>query len=154
MAVFFALSAGMLVILCISINGRLAGKVGLIQAGITNYLVGLISSFIYIVTTNNFSFNLFHLTSDIPFYFFLGGAVGSVIMVLNSLIINNLPAVYVTILVFVGQLFTGIFIDYLQSGSLAVGKIVGGLLILIGLYIYMKGDILKKESESSLNSDL
>lgn len=147
MAVIFALSAGMLVILCISINGMLAAKVGLIQAGITNYLVGLISSFVYIITTNNFSFNILHLTSGIPFYFFLGGAVGSVIMILNSLIINNLSAVYVTILVFVGQLFTGVFIDYLQSGCLVVGKIVGGILILVGLYVYMKGDNFKRESD-------
>lgn len=152
MSVIFALLAGTLIILCISINGILAAKVGLIQAGITNYLVGLLSSFVYIVIIiiiNKFSLtNLLHLNSGIPFYFFLGGAVGSVIMLLNSLIINNLSAVYVTILVFIGQLSTGIFIDYLSGGGLPVGKIIGGMLILAGLYLYIKGDSLNKECKS------
>lgn len=144
MPIIFALSAGMLVILCISINGRLANKVGLIQAGMTNYFVGLISSFIYIIITNDTSLaELFHIDSGIPFYFFCGGAVGSFIMVLNSLIINNLSAVYVTILVFIGQLSTGVLIDYLQSSILPIGKILGGILIVVGLLFYIKGDNLK-----------
>ncbi len=141
MSVFFALSAGMLVILCISINGRLATKVGLIQAGITNYLIGLLSSFVYIIISNRgLNFDLLHLNTDIPFYFFLGGIVGSVIMIFNSMIINNLSAVFVTILVFIGQLSLGAFIDYMWSGSLAVGKVIGGILILAGLFLYIKGD--------------
>lgn len=144
MPIIFALSAGMLVILCISINGRLSTRVGLIQAGMTNYFVGLISSFIYIILTNNMPLTeLLHIDSGIPFYFFCGGAVGSVIMLLNSLIINNLSAVYVTILVFIGQLSTGVLIDYIQSDILPVGKIIGGVLIIVGLVFYIKGDNLK-----------
>lgn len=147
MDVIFALSPGMLIILCISINGMLAAKVGLLQAGITNYLVGFISSFVYIIVVDNFSLaNLLPLSSDIPFYFFFGGAVGSVIMIFNSLSINNLSAVNVTILVFIGQLSVGIFVDYQQGHSLPIGKIIGGMLILVGLYFYMKGDNLSKEN--------
>lgn len=149
MPIIFALLAGMLVILCVSINGRLATKVGLIQAGITNYLVGLISSLVYIIIINNVSLtDLLLLNLDIPFYFFLGGAFGSAIMILNSRVINNLSAVYVTILLFIGQLSIGIFIDYLQSGSLPFGKIIGGGLILVGLYVYIKGENSNKVSSS------
>lgn len=138
MHIFFSLFAGGLVILCISINGRLANKVGLIQAGITNYLVGLFCSLVcFIITSNGSPIDFLH--SSIPFYYFLGGVVGSVIMVLNSIIINNLSAVYVTVLVFIGQLSIGIFIDYLQGGDLPVGKVIGGMLILTGLIVYIKG---------------
>jgi len=35
-------------------------------------------------------------------------------MVINSLIINILLAVYVTALVFIGQMLTGIMIDYIK----------------------------------------
>lgn len=138
MYIFFSLLAGCLVILCISINGRLAIKVGLIQAGITNYLVGLICSIVYFIITSN-GLPIDFLYSSIPFYYFLGGVVGSVIMLLNSIIINNLSAVYVTVLVFIGQLSIGVFIDYLQAGDLPVGKVIGGMLILAGLNVYIKG---------------
>lgn len=137
MHIFFSLFAGGLVILCISINGRLASHVGLIQAGITNYLVGLICSIVYFFITSNGSPTI--LYSNIPFYYFLGGVVGSVIMLLNSIIINNLSAVYVTVLVFIGQLSIGVFIDYLQEGDVPVGKVIGGMLILAGLIVYIKG---------------
>ncbi len=137
MHIIFSLFAGGLVILCISINGRLANQVGLIQAGITNYLVGLICSIFYFIIINNGSSPI--LYSSIPFYYFLGGVVGSVIMLLNSIIINNLSAVYVTVLVFIGQLSIGVFIDYLREGDLPVGKVIGGMLILSGLIVYVKG---------------
>lgn len=140
MYILFSLLAGMLVILCISINGRLALKVGLIQAGITNYLVGLFCSVVCIILTSHRSpFDFFQAYSGIPFYFFLGGIIGSVIMILNSMIINNLSAVYVTVLVFIGQLSIGVFIDYLQCGSIPMGKVIGGLVIVAGLFVYMKG---------------
>lgn len=141
MFIALALIAGSLVIICISINGQLAAKVGLIQAGIINYFIGLISSIVYIYIVSRFTLsNIFMLESDIPFYYFLGGIIGSLIMVLNNLVINKLSAVYVTILVFIGQLTTGIIIDYLKYRMISSGKIIGGILIIIGLYFYIKGD--------------
>ncbi|WZL71997.1 DMT family transporter [Clostridiaceae bacterium 35-E11] len=141
MFITLALLAGALVIICISINGQLANKIGLIQAGMTNFSVGLLSSIIYIYIVNGFSLgHIFIFKSNIPFYYFLGGVIGSLIMVLNSLVINRLSAVYVTILVFLGQLATGMVIDYLKWGMLSAGKIIGGIIIIVGLYYYMKGD--------------
>lgn len=141
MFITLALLAGALVIICISINGQLANKVGLIQSGMTNFFVGLLTSIVYVYIVNGFSIgNMFIFNKDIPFYYFLGGFIGSLIMVLNSLVINRLSAVYVTILVFIGQLGTGIVIDYLRWEMLSSGKIIGGILIIIGLYYYIKGD--------------
>lgn len=141
MYVALALLAGALVIICISINGQLAKKVGLIQAGMTNFLVGLVSSIIYIGIVSGFSWEGIRLIdSGIPIYYYLGGAIGAVLMVLNSIIINRLSAVYVTILIFIGQLGAGMVIDYMRWGMLSIGKIIGGLCIIAGLYLYIKGD--------------
>lgn len=141
MFILLALLAGALVIICISINGQLASKVGLIQAGMTNFFVGLICSIVYFYLINGFPLNqIFILKREIPFYFFFGGAIGSLIIVLNSLVINRLSAVYVTILTFLGQLSTGIVIDYLKLEILSAGKFIGVILIIIGLYYYIKCD--------------
>lgn len=143
MYITLALLAGALVIICISINGRLAKEVGLIQAGMTNFFVGFISSIVYAFIINSFSINSIFTSSvfsSVPFYYYLGGVIGSLIMILNSLVINNLSAVYVTVLVFIGQITTGIIIDYFRWEVLPKGKIIGGILIIIGLIYYIKGD--------------
>ncbi|WP_432667162.1 DMT family transporter [Wukongibacter baidiensis] len=141
MYIVLALLAGALVIICISINGQLANKVGLIQAGMTNFFVGLLGSIVYVYIVSGFSLSqVLVFKGYVPFYYFLGGVIGSLIMVLNSIVINKLSAVYVTILVFIGQLMTGMIIDYLRWQILSVGKIIGGVLIIIGLYYYIKGD--------------
>lgn len=147
MYIALALLPGIFVIVCISINGQLAKRVGLIQAGITNFGVGLISALIYAFVLGGLTFsNLISFPDNVPIYYYLGGAIGSGIMLLNSLIINNLPAVYVTILVFLGQLVTGMTIDYMSSSTLSYGKILGGIIIVIGLYTYIKGDNLAQEA--------
>lgn len=146
-----ALIAGALIIICISINGQLANKVGLIQAGMTNFFVGLISSIVYVFIVSGFSFgNLSIFEKNIPVYYFLGGLIGSLIMVLNSLVIRKLSAVYVTILVFLGQLATGMVIDYSKFRMLSMGKIIGGILIIVGLYCYIKGDRKQQEPQDVL----
>ncbi|QUI24820.1 DMT family transporter [Vallitalea pronyensis] len=141
MFILLALLAGALVIICISINGNLAKQVGVIQAGMTNYFVGLMSSILYATIMGGLSWHtLFMAPHSIPFYYFLGGAAGSLIMILNSIIIHHLPAVYVTMLVFIGQIIAGMTIDYVKFGLWSQGKVVGGIIIMIGLYYYIKGD--------------
>ncbi|QUH30916.1 DMT family transporter [Vallitalea guaymasensis] len=146
MYIILALLAGALVIVSISINGNLATKVGLIQSSITNYLVGLISSIIFFLILNRFVFDFsFNKLGDTPFYYMLGGVIGSIIICLNNLLINKISAVYVTILIFLGQMITGILIDYAKSGIFSTGKVIGGLLIVIGLVYYIFGDKKAKE---------
>ncbi|GMQ57339.1 hypothetical protein AN1V17_17340 [Vallitalea sediminicola] len=148
MYIILALLAGALVIVSISINGNLATKVGLIQSSITNYLVGLICSIIFYLILNRFVFDFsFNKLGDFPFYYILGGAIGSIIICLNNLLINKISAVYVTILIFLGQMITGILIDYINFGIFSTGKVIGGLLIVVGLAYYIFGDKKAKEIE-------
>lgn len=146
MYIAMALTAGALVIISISINGNLATRVGLVQSGITNYVVGLISSIIfYVVLYRSFGGLSLGKLGSAPFYFYLGGAVGSFIIILNNILINRISAVYVTVLVFLGQMVTGILIDYLKTDDFSIGKLIGGLIIVIGLMCYIAGDKKAKE---------
>ena len=61
----------------------------------------------------------------------------------SNIIIPKIPIIYTSLLIFVGQLFTGILIDYLRIGFVSKGKIIGGILILLGL-IY-NSNVDKKE---------
>ncbi|MNF00803.1 hypothetical protein D3C80_1996900 [compost metagenome] len=49
---------------------------------------------------------------------------------------------------FIGQLFSGMAVDYFKDGLLSKGKLIGGILILIGLTYNLFVD--KKASEEEL----
>ncbi len=51
----------------------------------------------------------------------------------SNVVIPKIPTMYTTLLIFIGQIFTGIIIDYLRLSSISKGKIIGGLLILLGM---------------------
>jgi len=115
------------------INARLAQEIGTLQGGFINYTVGLLVTMLVILIimfTGNFATGSL---SGIPFYAFLGGFVGVMVVIASNIVIPKIPAIYTTILIFIGQIFTGIILDYFRVGSISIGKIIGGLLIIVGM---------------------
>ena len=53
-----------------------------------------------------------------------------------------------SLLVFIGQLSIGIIIDYFSNNTISIGKILGGLLILLGLSYNIFIDKKAQETES------
>lgn len=126
-----AVIGGFLTILSMVINASLAKKVGVFQGTFINYIVGLI---IIIIITLGLQQHLYvEDLTNIPFYAFLGGVVGVSIVASSNVIIPKIPTMYTTLLTFIGQIFAGIIIDYLRLSHISKGKIIGGLLIILGI---------------------
>lgn len=128
--VLVAILAGVSVVVSRIINSNLAIKIGIFQGTFFNYIVGLLFSILFLLfnkENNNINF------SAIPLWAYLGGLVGVVVVVLSSYITPKLSAFYLTLFIFVGQLIAGILIDYFSLSTLSIGKVIGGLLVLIGL---------------------
>jgi len=116
------------------INAGLAQKIGAFQGALINYAVGLLGTLLIILLiliTGNF--NTGNL-SGIPFYAYLGGFVGVMVVVASNIVIPKIPVLYTTILIFIGQIFTGIILDYFRVGSISNGKVIGGILIIAGMF--------------------
>lgn len=131
--IILAFIAGCLVLLSMIINSHLAKKIGIFQGTFVNYIVGLLFTILVLLfsnTTINLSFNSL---SKIPFWAYLGGLIGVLVVTISNIIIPKIPTIYSTLLIFSGQLFTGIIIDYFTSNLISKGKIIGGLLIIAGL---------------------
>lgn len=131
--IILAFLCGGLTIISMIINANLGKKVGVFQGGFINYSVGLSVTLILILLlkfTGNFEVSYFN---GIPFYAFLGGFIGVMVVVASNTVIPKIPAVYSTILIFIGQIFTGIIIDYFRAGSISFGKILGGVIIIGGM---------------------
>lgn len=131
--IVLAIICGGLTIVSIIINANLGQKLGVFQGGFVNYAMGLSVTLIIIALlrlTGNFQMDNF---TGIPFYAYLGGFVGVMVVVASNIVIPKIPAVYSTVLIFIGQIFTGLFIDYIRIGNISIGKIVGGLIIIGGI---------------------
>lgn len=135
-----ALLAGAFIVFGRVINSNLAIKIGIFKGTFINYVVGLIFAVGYFaVETSAFNQGRIDL-SILPWWAWLGGLTGVLVVVLSSYITPKISSFAQTLLVFIGQLFAGIVIDYFSSGSVSIGKIIGGALVLAGLLYNTKVD--------------
>ncbi|QZY56427.1 DMT family transporter [Crassaminicella profunda] len=132
MYIVLAFTTGFSIIFATILNGKLAQKIGVANGVMLNYLMGLLASVIlcFMVRDNIPSFQVF---SSIPWYYFLGGFIGVAVVFLFNITVPQIPAVYIVILPFIGQILTSSVIDYFYLDIFSKGKIIGGLLFLVGL---------------------
>lgn len=131
--ILLSILAGISIVLGRVINSNLASRVGIFQGTFFNYVVGLLFSAIFL-TFSNEAFDISRTTLySIPFWAYLGGLSGVLVIMLSNYTAPRMSAFYLTLLVFIGQLFAGIVIDYFTLNKLSIGKVIGGLLVLMGL---------------------
>lgn len=134
-----AFICGCSIVLSIIFNGKVASEVGAKQASLINFITGLaLITGIYLLFDRG---SLFPKSQLSP-YLYIGGALGVGVVILSSQVINKLSALYVTILAFLGQMFTAMVIDYIQSGVLDKANILGSIVMLVGLIlnVYFDGE--------------
>ena len=129
--IFLSILTGVIIVVSRILNTKLSEKIGLLESSYFNYLTGAVTSIILFLFVGE-SFNLSSLKT-VPFYGYLGGILGVSIVILNSVVTPKLSAFYVTLLIFKGQLFTGIVIDWIVSGHLPINKLIGGIIVVCGL---------------------
>lgn len=135
---------GSITLLSMIVNSHLAKRIGTFKGTLINYIVGLLSTLILILIVKNSVALSFNSLSRTPIWAILGGLIGVMVVATSNIVIPKIPTIYTTLLIFMGQLSTGILIDYFIVGFVSKGKIIGGLLILLGLIYNSKVD--KKES--------
>lgn len=131
--IIIAVASGISNLVARNINSILAEKIGLLEGTFFNYVTGLFLSLIFFLLSGeflNFSFDLF---KNLPLHAYLGGLVGVLVVALSNIVTPKISALYFTLIMFLGQLFTGMAIDYFTSGILSIGKLAGGCLVILGL---------------------
>ena len=129
--ILISILAGVIIVVSRILNTRLSEKIGLIESSYFNYLTAAITSLIlFFIIGEKFSISSLY---GMPLYAYLGGLLGVIIVILNSVVTPKMSSFYVTLLIFIAQLFTGIIIDWIISNSFPINKIVGGLFVVLGL---------------------
>ncbi|WP_099191424.1 DMT family transporter [Tepidibacter mesophilus] len=148
MYILLSFLTGISIVVNVMINGKLAHEEGMINGVIVNYFMGMVTSIIVCFIMKD-SIQSLSSIKYVPIHYFLGGFVGVLIIYLFNTIVPQIPALYIVILPFVGQIITSSIIDYIYLDIFSKGKIIGGILFLIGLVYNAKVDK-KYEKESVL----
>lgn len=136
MALFYsllAILAGSMVTVSSALNAQVGKRHGIYTAALINNGLGTVMTGIILVFLfQGFGFETRALPT-VPLWAFLGGIAAIVIVVGSNAIIPQMPIIYTSLLVFIGQFTMGLLMDLLNGRGMSIGKLFGFLLVLGGL---------------------
>ncbi|MCC3864754.1 DMT family transporter [Terrisporobacter petrolearius] len=147
--ILFAILCGVSNVLSRSVNFALSEKIGMYQSTLFNYIFGLSGSFLILLISGETFKLLTPSTYNAPWFVYAGGLLGVVIVTMLSFLSSKISSFYLTLLLFVGQLFTGIIIDALSTGKISFYQVIGGVLVVLGLTYNLYIDKINSKTVSS-----
>ena len=138
LAVVLSFMAGVSTVVARTLNAKLADKTSVGVSTFYNYVIGLSVAIIVLAILGNTGteLTLAEATArgfSANWYIYLGGLIGVGVVTISNITVVKVSAFYLTLLIFVGQVFTGIFIDMFIDGELSVMILIGGILVALGL---------------------
>lgn len=136
---FFAIIAGGMVVLSMTMNSRLSRSIGVFQGVFINYAVGLVTSLAMLALYSGGGAAVADF-AQVPWYAYCGALLGVTIVASCNVVIPRIPVVYSAVLIFLGQIITGLVIDTLVSGTFDLNRALGACLISGGLILNARID--------------
>ena len=133
LAVVVSFSAGVCIILSRTLNAKLTDLTSVRTSTFFNYFVGLIIAVPVFLLLGRGEIQGFTISPT--WYIYLGGLLGVGVVLTSSITALKISAFYLTLLIFIGQVFSGVLIDIIISGVLSARNLVGGVLVAIGLCV-------------------
>jgi uncharacterized membrane protein YdcZ (DUF606 family) len=123
---------GVSIVVSMMLNGRLAEQEGKINGVLINYFMAAIASLLLCAWRTDI-WEAAAIAGKVPVLYLIGGGIGVLTTYLFNLVVPRVPAVYIVILRFIGQMLAGALIDYLYLKVFSTGRIIGAALFLAGL---------------------
>lgn len=146
---FLSCLIGVSIVINMMLNGKLAQRIGMINGVIINFLMATITS-AFLCGIMIKSMPSYSTLRAVPLPYFLGGFIGVLTTYLFNLIVPKIPAVYVVILRFIGQMLASATIDYFYLNVFSKGKVIGSLLFLLGLVLNARVDNAAKKGHRAV----
>ena len=137
-AALLSFLSGWSMVLARMANASLAETSGTGYSTLMNYVTGLTGSMLLFMWLGFPKMAPFPMPGA-PLVIYLGGALGALGIFLCNVVTPKLPALQMSLIVFVGQIFSGMALDAL-SGRFALGTLLGGLLVAGGMVLNASSD--------------
>ena len=130
--------SGIIIVFSRVLNTKLTEKTSLSTSTYFNYFTAFITCLILFFMSREKI--VFTNLQSLPFYAYLGGVLGVIIVALNSIVTPKISSFYVTLLIFITQLFTGFIIDSIMAEGIPLNKVFGGTIVVLGLAYNLYAD--------------
>ena len=131
--IVLSILSGVTIVLSRLVNFALSEKIGSYQSTFFNFLTGLLGSILLFILSNE-TFHFFRVSSyQGAWWIYCGGLVGVIGVTMQIVLSGRISSFYLTLFVFIGQLFMGILIDYMVTRSIPLYQVLGGMLVFLGL---------------------
>lgn len=132
-AVTLSFFGGVTVVLSRTVNAGLSENIGALQGSFINHIVGLPVTVcaLFLLGGNDPIFTGFSISPNGWIYF--GGVLGVLVVMLSNIIVPKIPAIRLTFLLFIGQIFAGIALDLITKQGYSAATFFGGLLVVAGV---------------------
>ncbi len=146
MYIFLGILAGATIVVARMCNAGLGERIGNYKSTFYNYVTGLLGSALLFFIIDGVLPGGIVQPINIVMYF--GGLIGIVSMFISNYITPKMSAYVLTLLVFISQLASGIAIDALMGYGVSIGKVAGGILVLLGLLYNQNADRKAKQAHA------
>ncbi|MCK5130498.1 MAG: DMT family transporter, partial [Clostridiales bacterium] len=133
--VVVSLLAGVTIVINRTTNARLALETSVVKSTLYNHVVGFFVAIVFMIILGRGEtiFTAFRIVPNVLLY--TGGLVGVLVVTLLNITVARVSSFYMTLLVFIGQVFAGIVFDTILTQSFSMTNLIGGMLVAIGLSI-------------------
>lgn len=148
MYVLFAVLGGVSVVLSRMVNASLGARIGIYQSAFYNYATGLAVSVAVLLLSGEAAPAFMQAIAPGQYYMYFGGLLGLLTVLISNAITPKMSAFVLTLLIFISQLAFGILLDLWMGGGISPGKVIGGILVLLGLVYNQSLDRRMKDAQA------
>ena len=146
-AAIIAFASGVTFVISRTLNARLASLTGMNISIFYNYFIGLIVSILgfLLLGGGEAAYPEFGISPFSSYwYIYIGGVVGVFVILLSNITVPKISAFYLTLLIFIGQVLSGVLIDFVISQELSPRYFIGIIFVTTGLCVNLLLDRRRK----------
>ena len=134
-AIVMSFAAGAGIVFSRTINARLSELTSIRISTFYHHLVGFVLSIPILLILGRNEIAAFEPAPPAQWYIYLGGIVGVTVIIISNIIVVKISAFYLSLLIFVGQIFTSIIIDMILTQAFSHLNLIGGIIVAAGLCV-------------------
>jgi transporter family-2 protein len=133
--IILSLLTGLTVVLSRTINAGLAEKTSIMRSTLYYYVAAFVFSFLLLIVFKAGDAPFALISSPVNPTYFLGGIMGVLIIIILNATVAKISSLYMTLLLFAGQVFTGIAMDMILTHAFSLPNLLGGVFVTLGLCV-------------------
>jgi len=135
LAIVMSFFSGTCLVISRTLNARFAEDVSVGISTFFNYFTGLITAVIILLLAGRNEPFMTRPSFSPDIYIYFGGLIGVMAVFISNIVVARISAFYMTLFMFIGQVFAGLLLDWLLSGAFSIRNLTGGLFVAAGLSV-------------------